>query len=220
MKNKSVCLLAVAVLSLAGCATLHDAVYGRGNTLEPLATARLGATPRDEIIKRFGAPVEIDRRGFDAFEAEVFFYHEPYNGDGNRIEHRFLACEFSKGVLTAYAFRDSGASAQRSLDGAERRKLVKGESTRQEVEALLGIPGGRALLPTTITVPALDVKLGVAPFPLAKIPDEAKEAWQYHSQDFDDVSDKPGQKTLTVFFDAKGVLVGSALLQEQVVKSY
>ncbi len=223
MKNKSVCVLAMGILclSLAGCAKLHEAVFGRENKLEPLAGAKLGYASRDEIMKRFGAPEEIDRRWFESFEAEVFFYHEPYQGSSSQVQHRFLACEFSKGVLTAYSFRDASdsTSTQRSFEDTGYLKLVKGKSTRQEVETLLGIPGGRALLPTTITLPALDLKLGMAPFPLAKIPEDAKEVWQYHSQNFDDAQNKASQKTLTVFFDAQGLFVGSLLMQELAVKS-
>jgi outer membrane protein assembly factor BamE (lipoprotein component of BamABCDE complex) len=218
MKKRLALLLAAALsgFSLAGCGVLKEAVFGRENPLAPLAWATLGATPRDEIMRKFGAPEEIDKRWFEAFEADVFFYYDVDGADPPR--YQFLACEFSKGVLTAYAYHGSAESAPAAFDGRERSKLVTGQSTRQDVEKLLGAPSGKARLPTTITLPALDLRLGGAPFPLAKIPDAAQEAWQYHSQGFSDDLRKTSQQALSVFFDADGLFVGSALLQEQVGK--
>jgi hypothetical protein len=73
-------------------------------------------------------------------------------------------------------------------------------------------------LPTTINLPALDLRLGGAPLPLAKIPESAQEVWQYHSETFNDDLRKVSQKTLSMFFDARGLLIDSVLLQEQVSK--
>ena len=224
MENKSRYSVAVVLLcfSLSACSTLHEAVFGRENKLAPLANASLGNTTRDDIMKQFGAPEEIDRRWFESFSAEVFFYREQYNGNSNQVQQRFLGCEFSNGVLTAYTFRDSDESVSmlRNFEDQSWLKLTKGKSTRQDVENLLGVARGKALLPTTITLPALDTKLGLAVFPITKIPEASTEAWQYYSQYFDEVSNKSSQKTLTLFFDAKGVYIASFLMQEQVVKSH
>ncbi len=221
MKTVSVLLIFLGILgfSVSGCTTLRDAFMDRPNKLAPLSNDILGSTPRDEIVQRFGMPDEIDRRFFESFDAEVYFYYDRDDSKGPPIQSQFLACEFSKGILTAYSYNDSDESTQNSFDEKERSKLFKGKSTRQDAERLLGKPIGRALLPTTITVAALDMKHGGAPFPLAKIPDDAKEAWQYFSQNVDDYLHKTAQKTLTVFFDEKGVYLGSAMMQELIVKT-
>lgn len=203
---------------MVGCAEFKEAIFGRENKLAPLSTATLGSTSRDEIIQKYGSPEETDKRWFDSMESEVYFYHDQYTAKTHQLEYQFLACEFNgKGVLTAYSFHESG-DAPRNFDENERFKLVKGKSSRHEVENLLGAPDGKALLPSTITLPAIEMKLGGAPFPLAKPPEEAKEAWQYYSQTLDDYLNKSAQKTLTVFFDAQGLYVGSSLLQELATK--
>jgi len=203
---------------LGACDTLREAVYGRENKLEPLSGAALGATSRDEVVARYGAPDEIDTRWFEAFQAEVYFYLDRYN-QGGSLQYRFLACEFSKGVLTAYAYHDFLEDAPPGFDDKERGRLEKGESTKRDAERLLGLPQGKALLPTTIGLPALRMRLGGAPFPLAKVPPDSAEVWQYYSQNFGDSLRKNGQKTLSVFFDAQGQYLGSALLQETATKS-
>ena len=204
---------------LSGCTTLREMIHGRPNKLGPLSSATLGSTPRDDILRAFGAPDEIDKRVFESLDAEVFFYYDREDRSGPPIQSQYLACEFSKGVLTAYSAYDSTETIQQSFDESQRFKLVKGKSTRQDAERLLGKPTGRALLPTTITLAALDMKTSGAVFPLAKLPPDAKEAWQYFTQNLDDYLRKSAQKTLTLFFDDNGLLVGSTLLQELIIKS-
>ena len=221
MKRLFATILIVVVFGgmLSGCTTLREMIYGRPNQLAPLSSATLGSTPRDDILRQFGAPDEIDKRVFESLDAEVFFYYDRDDSNGPPIQSQYLACEFSKGVLTAYSAYDSTESIQHSFDESQRFKLVKGNSTRQDAERLLGKPTGRALLPTTITLAALDMKTSGAPFPLAKIPPDAKEAWQYFSQNFDDYLRKSAQKTLTLFFDDNGLFLGSSLTQELIIKS-
>jgi hypothetical protein len=86
------------------------------------------------------------------------------------------------------------------------------------VENALGSPSGKAKLPTTITLPALFLKLGGGPFPLTKIPEAAQEVWQYHRSGVDEKLRKTEQKNLSVFFDAQGLFIGSTLLQERLSK--
>ncbi len=212
------CLLIIG-LSLSACTTLKEFIYDRPNKLAPLSTEQLGSTPRDDIIKRFGEPDEINKRVVDSLDVEVYFYYDRDESNGPPIQSRYLACEFAKGVLTAYSFYESAESEQKSADENERFKLIKGQSTRHEAERLLGVPYSKALLPTTITLPALNMQHRGASFPLTKIPDDAKEAWQYFFPNFDDYLHKTAQKTLTVFFDAQGVYLGSVMMQELVIKS-
>ena len=222
--KKPLAILLMTILpsmSLSGCATLKEAVFGREYPLAPLAWATLGATTREEVMRRFGAPDEIDRRWSESFEADVFFYYD--EDHGNPPRYQLLACEFGKSMLTAYAYQESAGAAPANFDDSLRLQLVKGQSTRQDVEKLLGPPTGKARLPTTINLPALDLRLGGAPFPLAKIPETAQEVWQYHYETFNyetfhEELRKISQKTLSVFFDAEGLLIDNVLLHEQLGK--
>jgi hypothetical protein len=211
--------LALAGLLLSGCSTLRDAFLDRDSKLAPLESATLGHTSRDEILRQLGEPDEIDARRLDGLPAEVAFYDDSYAGDDNRPHYRVLACEFRLGVLTGYSFHDSGESPRKSFNEADRAKLIKGKTTRLEAASALGIPNGKALVPTTITLPALDTRIGGAPFPLTQLPERTREVWQYYSQNFDQASRQSSQQTLSVFFDDKGLFIGSALLQELAIKS-
>lgn len=214
--------LALAASLLAGCGGLrevHDAFLDRASPLAPLSTANLGQTPRDEILRQLGEPDEIDARRLDSRSLEVAYYFDDYVDGEQQPRYKFLALEFGKGALTAYSFHDTGVPAKLGFEDADRAKLVKGKSTRREVENALGVPSAKALLPTTITLPALDARLGGAPFPLAAPPEGAKEAWQYYTEGFDEARRDASRQTLTVFFDERGVLIGDALLHELVSKA-
>jgi hypothetical protein len=211
--------IALACLFLAGCGSLRDAFLDRATPLAPPRGAALGQTSRDEILHQFGEPEEIDARRFGSLSAEVAYYLDEYFDDHGQAQYRFLACEFGKGALTGYSYHDSATPADEGFDEAARAKLVKGQSTRREAESALGPPNARALLPTTINLSALELPAGGAPFPLAGIPEGAAEAWQYHSQHYDEAGRKTSQQTLTLLFDAKGVYLGDALLHELVTRS-
>ncbi len=211
--------LAMAGFLMAGCAGLRDAFLDRASRLAPPQAATLGQTQRDEIIRQFGDPEEIDARRFGSLSVEVAYYRDDYVDDDNQPQYKFLACEFGKGVLTGYSYHDSADLPRQGFDDAARAKLAKGKSTRREAETALGAPSGKALLPTTIALPALDIGIGGAPFPLAGIPEGASEVWQYYSQNFDEVARKTAQQTLSVFFDGQGVYLGDSLLHELATKA-
>lgn len=216
--------LLLAVYSLAGCSTgsLREAFLGRKNDLAALDDATLGRTSRDEILQRFGAPDEMNQRWFDTRESEVFFYYdEDFGEDGGSDMPRakILACEFSKGLLSGYVFQVLAHETTQDFDGTARNKLVKGTTTRSQAEGLLGRPQGRSLLPTTLTLPALDGQVGGVPAVLANPPDGTKEIWFYNAQGFDGSLRKTRQKSLLLFFDAKGIYLGNTWLQQLVSKA-
>jgi hypothetical protein len=218
MKNKWVVLL-LALLSLIGCETLREAIYGRENKLAPLAWATLGTTTRDEVTRLYGAPDEIDARRLEpSWQAEVYFYLDSHD-TGNHRQYQFLACEFSHGLLNAYSYHESAEPEQAGFNETARAGLVPGQSTWQDVEKRLGIPQGKALPPTTINLPALQIKLGGVPFPLAKLPEGGVEVWQYYQENISAGQRKTAQQTLSVFFDAHGHYLASTLLLETSIKS-
>jgi hypothetical protein len=207
---------------LAGCSAgaLKEAFLGRKNELVSLDTATLGRTSRDEILQRFGAPDEIDQRWFDTRESEVFFYIDEEDDDESGFPRvKVLACEFSKGMLSGYAFQILGPDPAQSFDENARGKLVKGTTTRSQTEGILGRPQGRSLIPTTLALHALDGQIGGVPAPLVSLPAEAKEVWLYNAQGLDEGLRKARQKSLLVFFDDKGTYLGSTWLQQLVSKS-
>lgn len=211
--------LALSLLLLPGCGTLRDAFLDTASPLVPPRGATLGQTSREDIVRQFGEPDEIDARRLDARALEVAYYFADDLDDDHEPRYKLLVCEFAKGVLTGYAFHDTGVPAKLGFEEAGRAKLSKGQSTRREVENALGAPDGKAFLPTTITLPALDIRLGAAPFPLAAIPAGSKEAWQYYTEGFDETRHSASRQTLTVFFDERGIFLGDALLHELVGKA-
>jgi hypothetical protein len=208
--------IACLCLVLPGCSTLKDALFPRESRLAPLENAVLGQTTREDIIQRVGFPIEIDKRWFDGFETEVFFYYDESMSEtaAGGIRHKFLVCEFRKGVLNGYAYHEYGSAGSQNFDQKKRSQLVEGETTRREVQALLGAPPARARLPTGFTLPALELRIAGVPFPMAQIPQGAEEIWQYYRRDLDEDLRTTGQQSLSVFFDGKGVVIGSTLLQE------
>lgn len=217
MKKRFTPLL-ICLLALTACTTLHDAIFERESRLAPLQSAILGRTTRDEIIQQLGFPQEINQRRFDHIDSEVFFYLDESASDDypGRLGYKFLVCEFRKGVLTGYAYRGSFDAHSKDFQEQQRSKLVKGRTSRREVETSMGVPSGRALLPTTINVTALALNMAGGSFPVAGIPEGTQELWWYYGQNFDDRFDKISQESLSMFFDGQGVFVGSALLRETV----
>ncbi|MFM8330124.1 MAG: hypothetical protein ACKN9T_00360 [Candidatus Methylumidiphilus sp.] len=204
------------LLLLAGCANLREAVFGRDMDLQALHTASLGATPQAEILKVFGAPLEIDQRQLDARRLEVYYYRQSYNGPvgGRPSEYRTLACEFSSGILSGYWFEDSSDPRLGDFDEQLLPKLLKGKTTRREAAEWFGVPASKALLPTTLAQPALLMKFGGAPAALAHLPENAREVWQYYGATLNNRGEKTAQKALSLYFDAQGVFVGSAVAHE------
>jgi len=209
-------LLALSGAALSGCAGLRDSILGREIRLEHLAKANLGHTTRDEIAQLYGDPLEINKRWFESFESEVCFYQGEYNDPegGGKSAYQTLALEFSKGVLTGWRLHDTATTARQDFADNDRAKLVKGVSSFRDVENVFGTPMLKALLPSTLTQPSLWLGLGWASFPLAAVPAESKEIWQYHHETLSPGGAKTAQRTLSVFFDAKGAYIGSALMQD------
>lgn len=210
-----------AGLLLSGCGNLREAILGRQNPLAPPDNVGLGHTSQVEILQRFGNPDEINERRFDTHGAEIFYYYDQDESGDNREgypELKILACEFKKGILNGYVFQKFGRSRTEDFDDSGRTKLVKGRTTRRETEEILGAPNGRSLLPTTLVLPALAAQVGGVPTVFSAIPENAREAWFYNSQSFEDGQRQPRQRSLIVFFDDKGIYLGSTGLQQLVSK--
>ena len=210
---------ALACLILAGCGGLRDAFLDREVPLAPPEGTALGQAQRQAVLAPLGEPDEIDARRFGTQSVEVAYYLDDYSDQNQQLQHKFLALEFSQGRLAGYAFYDSGAPLP-DFSETDHAKLTKSRTTRSEAERVLGVPNGKALLPTTLNLPALDAGLGGAPFPISGIPEGAKEVWQYYRQSFDEAAQRrTSRQTLSVFFDSQGVYLGEALLHELVTKS-
>ena len=223
--NHAIKMISVTCLAgglLTGCSnqSLREVFLVRQNELAALNTATLGRTPRDEILGRFGAPQEIDQRWFEGRESDVFFYvDEVQDEDSGLLNARILACEFTKGALTGYLFQELGTGVGGGYDEKARGKLVKGATTRSQVESALGQPQGRSLMPTSLNLAAAEGRIGGAPTAVDTVPAGANEVWFYVVQGYDDSLDKPKQRSLLVFFDDKGLYLGSSAFRQLVVKS-
>lgn len=198
---------------------MREAFLDRETPLAPPEGAALGQAQRQAVLAPFGEPDEIDARRFGAQSVEVVYYLDDYADENQQLQYKFLALEFSQERLAGYAFYDSGAPLP-DFSETGHAKLLKNISSRNDAERVLGKPNGKALLPTTLNLPALDAGLGGAPFPISNIPEGAKEVWQYYRQSFDEAARRrTSRQTLSVFFDSKGAYLGEALLHELVTKS-
>jgi hypothetical protein len=146
-------LVCAAAFALAACAT---------GFVRPAPEAlRLGETTQAEVIQRFGAPTvreSLERNGQPiTFLAYVYTSEAERNhGDHGVIAARTLNLFFHQDRLVGHEFRSSAESDHTDFDQRKARAIVKGQSTRAEVEQLLGQPSG------FLTYPVVAAPLGQA----------------------------------------------------------
>jgi hypothetical protein len=210
-------LALLAALLLAGCAELRDAILERGSRLHKPDAALVGQAKRAALLQWLGEPDEIDQRWLGAHASEVLHFHDisPSENTPGNAEYRYLALEFSGGVLTGYAYHDSLPDNAKDIAGI---KLAKGKTKRAEAQTLLGSPESMVLLPSTLNLAAMDLPSGGAPFPIANFPAETHEVWQYFTQTFDEALHVTARQTRLVFFDVRGIVIEDWLLRELLSK--
>lgn len=211
--------LCVGALALAACAEVKEALFEREGKLGQPLVLLPGKSLREDLVRQLGEPDEIDQRRLDGRATEALHYLDvmPSDAEPGRAVYRYLALEFSKNVLNAYVRYGSESAADRRLgDFAP----IAGKTTRRELEERLGAPDGKAIPPSTIGLPPLDLDAGGAPFPVADLPDGVAEAWLYLEQTFEGRLRPAARRTLIVFLDERGVVLESKLLQELMTKRH
>ena len=204
------------LLLTTACADWRDRLPGRHESIRPLENAALTLTHRADIVNRFGQPDEIDRRWFEGRQTETLYYHDVYpsNRRQGQADYRYLACEFAQDALTGYVYHDSLEENARGFDEQARAKLIAGKTTQQDAVSLLGAPSGKALPLSMVNLPALDLSVAGPSHVLAAIPESTHEIWFYFSQTLDEALRSTARATLSLFFDRRGVLLGSHTLRE------
>jgi len=131
---------------LAGCS-----IAGRNFARPPFENFELGKTMRTEIVQSIGATPRVftvEKNGKSmmvyeyTFSAAVIIPVEGFTAVG-----RIASFWFSDDILVGYGYESSYPGDSTDFDESKAALLVKGKSTRQEVEMLLGKPSGLAIYP-------------------------------------------------------------------------
>ena len=182
-------LACAAALALAACAD--------GFARPKPEALRLGDTTQAEVIERLGAPTvreTIERNGQPlAFLAYVYTTEAERNhGDRGVIASRSLYLFFHDDRLVGHEFRSTIETDHTDFDSRKARAIVKGKSTRVDVEQLLGRPAG------VLTYPVVAKSIA--------------QAWVYgYAQDRRIPFGQPIKftKSLVVTFDDRGTVNGA-----------
>ena len=130
-------LIAVAVLTLVGCAA------GRDFSRPQAESFQIGKTTSTEVAARYGDPYRTgtETRNGETITTAVYSYAKatPYVDDVPARTARFY---FLRDVLTGYDFTSSFPEDKTAFDSAKVAQIRRGETTRQQVLELLGQPGG------------------------------------------------------------------------------
>lgn len=134
----------VGLLALAACAT----PFQRPGPEE----LRLGKTTPADVVARLGAPTASNSTVRNGVKLAVFSYmlpaeHEKPHGYDGIIANRSLNLFFHDERLVAHEFSSTVAIDHTDFDLRGMRAIVKGKTTREEVERLLGRPSGYAIFP-------------------------------------------------------------------------
>ena len=113
---------------------------------------RLGETTPVDVVARLGAPTASNSTVRNGEKLAVFSYtlpaeHEKPHGYDGIIPGRSLNLFFHDERLVAHEFSSTVARDHTDFDLRGMRAIVKGKTTREEVEKLLGPPSGYARFP-------------------------------------------------------------------------
>ncbi len=141
-------------LCLAGL-ILMAACAGRDFTRPQPDTLVLGKTTYEEIVRQFGDPF---RKGTALKEGQTvtsisyaFASATAGSGFGGVTPARAMGYYFVSGVLVGYEFTSSYPEDRTDFDETKVPRITKGQTTRAQVEELLGHPGGMYTYPLITT---------------------------------------------------------------------
>ena len=156
-------LLALAVVACTHTMG-HDFMTPSSSQLNP------GTTTKNNVIAMFGAPdtesAFVSSGGDVAQQPKSEFDTAPVPGSFSNVRYRFIKTTapiaggeisvkqagftFQNNVLVAYNFVSNFPDHPTNFDESRISLLKKGQTTRSEVEAILGSPTGEAIYPMTL----------------------------------------------------------------------
>jgi len=135
-------LIALVAIALAGCAVGRDVVRPQADTLQ------LGKTTYTEVLERYGEPRRTGTatRNGQALKTLSYAYAvgTPYVDD---VPTRASGFYFLDDRLVGYEYLSSFKEDKTDFDSAKIGQIKRGETTRVQVIALLGQPGGVYVYP-------------------------------------------------------------------------
>lgn len=146
--------LASIILALTsivgGCAGVGGSVFIRATD----DTLRLGGTTENEIRQRMGSPYQESVTTSDGKQVKLIIYTYA-NTAGEALSTEIIPARaqgfsFFEGKLVGYYFTSSWKEDHTNFDETKVSNIKKGITTRNEVEQLLGRPGGKFIYPITM----------------------------------------------------------------------
>ena len=138
------CLTIALAIVVAGCAGSKFAKQSDDALV-------LGQTTRQDILQRLGSPYREGTVVKNGKQLKTLTYAFATSGGTPAREGvtpaRGQGFYFLDDKLTGYDFTSSWKEDQSNFDGAKVPEIKKGESTRDDVERLLGRPGGKYAYP-------------------------------------------------------------------------
>jgi hypothetical protein len=140
------CTIAVGcATALAGCTVS----LGHPFPAENLPALRIGATTEADLQTLFGAPHFLRTLAAGDFESNILGWASGTSTSSTNKGHE-LHVETVDGVVNGYLFASSLEPDSTDFDLSLAHQLQPGRSTLADAERLLGPPGGRMRLPTSL----------------------------------------------------------------------
>lgn len=194
MRKLSNIALLILLLIVCSCAAV-----GRNFSSQHLPNIRLNITTESQIVNWFGIPHKRNTQSSSDFESLIFTYVYAKGYSSGKGFARALGVEFYKGVVNGYSFTSAFKDDTTDFDITSRSKLVIGQSTMDEVEYILGKPGGKIQLPTNIILKKS----------IDSAPPNSSIIWKYHYTTTHQEHGlfKHPTKSLLLFFDDNKILL-------------
>jgi hypothetical protein len=141
------CLVLALALVVAGCA---ETTVSKQPDKQPDDGFVLGQTSRQDILQRLGSPYREGTVTRNGKQLKTLTYAFGMGGTPNRPginAARGQGFYFLNDKLAGYDFASSWKEDQTDFDAAKVPGIKKGVSTRDDVQRLMGRPGGRYAYP-------------------------------------------------------------------------
>ncbi|MDJ0947147.1 MAG: hypothetical protein QNJ30_27150 [Kiloniellales bacterium] len=141
---------AVFALAFVSLLTACTASSGRDFVRPARGSLVIGQTTESEVLARYGKPWSTGSQQRDGRMVDMIVYSYSSTEEavvGGATPARVLVCHFVERGLVGYEFVSSYPVDHTSFDPGKRRDIEVGESTREDVIAMMGPPNGELARP-------------------------------------------------------------------------
>ena len=190
-KNVGILMVIFTISSLFGCSTTGNKFnYQNRMNLE------LGVTSINDAIKLVGKPEETKTVSNYEGNYKILTYIYTYGDIAGGAAIRLLYLEFKDDKLNAHLYSSDFKEDKTEFDFSKSKNLKVGQSSKDDVEQLLGEPSGKAICPSTLR-----------DYP--KKCQNATEIWSWTYTNVYQEYDNFNTRTMSTYisFDEKGIIV-------------